>query len=309
MNLRRPQFTDRRVRQALILALDFEWANRMLFYKMYDRLESYFMNTDFEATGTPSAAELKLLEPLRQELDASVFGPMPVQPVTTPPHSLRDNLRQARELLAQAGWTYRDGALRNAAGEAMRFELLDSGSALMQQVASVYQRNLQKLGIAMTFRSTDQALYQQRIDNFDFDMTTFVLPAVQLPGTEQISRWGSQAAATPGSENIIGIKSHAVDVLADAVASAHTLDDLEAASHALDRVLISGCYIVPHWYSPTFNVAYRRTLAYPAVLPLYYNAEGWIISSWWAAGTQPSAPREITGAPMPCSATSSSVCC
>ncbi len=291
MNLRRPQFQDRRVRAALNLAFDFEWADRMLFYKLYDRLESYFMNTDFEATGMPSPAELKLLEPLRKELDPSVFGPMTRQPVTTPPHSLRDNLRQARELLAQAGWTYRDGALRNAAGVPFRFELLDTGSAVMQQVASVYQRNLQKLGITLTFRSTDPALYEQRLDNFNFDMTTLVLPAVQMPGTEQIGRWGSKAADTPGSENFIGIKSHAVDVLADAVASAHTLEDLTAASHALDRVLVSGCYIVPNWYSPNFNVAYRRTLAHPASPPLYYSSDSWIVSSWWdAASARVSAP-------------------
>ncbi len=292
MNLRRPLFQDRRVRRALDLAFDFEWANRMLFYRHYERLQSYFMNTDFQATGSPSPAELKLLEPLRKELDPSIFGPVEPQPVTTPPHSLRDNLRHARELLAQAGWTYRDGALRNAAGEPFRFEMIDTGSGLMQQVASVYQRNLRKLGIDMNFRTTDSALYQQRIDNFDFDMTTLVMPAVQVPGTEQIGRWGSKAADTPGSDNVLGLKSHAVDVLADAVASAHTLDDLKTASHALDRVLTGGFYIVPHWYTSKFNVAYRRTLGHPATPPLYYQAEGWIMSSWWDAAGQPSAPTK-----------------
>ena len=292
MNLRRPLFQDRRVRRALNLAFDFEWANRMLFYKNYERLESYFMNTDFQATGSPSPEELKLLEPLRKELDPSVFGPVQLQPVTTPPYSLRDNLRQARELLAEAGWTYRDGALRNAAGQPFRFEVLDTGSALMQQVTSVYQRNLQKLGITLTFRSTDAALYQQRIDNFDFDMTTLVMPAVQVPGTEEIGRWGSKAADTPGSDNVLGLKSHAIDVLTDAVASAHTLEDLKTATHALDRALIGGCYIVPHWYSSKFNVAYRRTLGHPASPPLYYQAESWIMSSWWDAAGPSSAPAK-----------------
>lgn len=281
MNLRRPLFQDRRVREALNLAFDFEWADRMLFYKLYDRTESFFMNTDFQASGMPSAEELKLLEPLRNELDPSVFGPMIVQPVTTPPHSLRDNLRKARALLAQAGWTYRDGALRNAAGQPFRFEMLDTGAALLEQVSSVYARNLQKLGITMVFRKTDSALYQQRLDNFDFDVTTLVMPAVQVPGSEQIERWGSKAADTPGSDNLVGIKSHAIDVLADAVASAHTEADLLAASHALDRALISGWYIVPHWYSPRFLVAYRRELARPATVPLYYQVDGWVLSTWW----------------------------
>lgn len=281
MNLRRPLFQDRRVREALNLAFDFQWADRMLFYRLYDRTESFFMNTDFEATGSPSPAELKLLEPLRGELDASAFGPMIVQPVTTPPYSLRDNLRRARELLAQAGWTYRDGALRNAAGQPFRFEMLDTGAALLEQVSSVYARNLQKLGITLVFRKTDSALYQQRMDNFDFDMTTLVMPAVQVPGSEQIERWGSKAADTPGSDNMIGVKSHAIDVLADAVASAHTQDDLLAATHALDRALISGWYIVPHWYSPKFLVAYRRELEHAATLPLYYAPDSWILSSWW----------------------------
>ncbi|RKP54570.1 extracellular solute-binding protein [Pararobbsia silviterrae] len=281
MNLRRPLFQDRRVREALNLAFDFEWADRMMFYRLYDRTESFFMNTDFQAKGMPSAAELKLLEPWRGELDASAFGPMIVQPKTTPPDSLRENLRKARALLAQAGWTYRDGALRNAAGQPFRFEMLDSGAALLEQVSSVYARNLQKLGITLVFRKTDAALYQQRLDSFDFDMTTLVMPAVQVPGSEQIERWGSKAADTPGSDNMIGIKSPAIDALADAVASAHTQGDLLAATHALDRALTSGWYIVPHWYSPNYLVAYRRELARPATLPLYYAPDGWIISTWW----------------------------
>jgi microcin C transport system substrate-binding protein len=304
MNLRRPLFKDRRVREALDLAFDFEWANRMLFYGLYSRTGSYFMNTDFQATGTPSADELKLLDPLRGELDPSVFGPMIRQPVTTPPDSLRDNLRRARELLAQAGWTYRDGALRNAAGQAFRFELLDSGAGLMEQVSSVYARNLQKLGITLVFRKTDSALYQQRLDNFDFDMTTLVMPAVQVPGSEQVERWGSKGADTPGSDNMIGVKSHAIDVLADAVASAHTQADLLAATHALDRALTAGYYIVPHWYSPKYLVAYRRELARPATLPLYYAPDGWILSSWWWGGAvqgaaSPGASHTDASTPVP----------
>ncbi|AXF21037.1 ABC transporter substrate-binding protein [Burkholderia pyrrocinia] len=282
MNLRRPLFRDVRVRQALDLAFDFEWLNHQLFYSGYTRLDSYFADTDLQATGTPGASELKLLEPLRAQLDPAVFGPMVTQPDTNPPGSLRANLLQARALLAQAGWTYRDGALRNAKGEPFTFEILDDAGASMQGVVAAYQRNLAKLGIDARFRTADYALLQKRLDAFDYDMTTIRLPGVQVPGAEQFSRYGSKFADEPGSDNIIGLKSPAVDALLHALGTAQTRDELLDATHALDRVLMHGYYAVPQWYSTTHRIAYKRTLAYPQTLPLYYSAEGWVVSTWWA---------------------------
>ncbi|PXX37625.1 MULTISPECIES: extracellular solute-binding protein [Burkholderia] len=282
MNLRRPLFRDVRVRQALDLAFDFEWLNRQLFYSAYTRLDSYFADTDLQATGTPGAGELKLLEPLRAQLDPAVFGPMVTQPDTNPPGSLRANLLKARALLAQAGWTYRDGALRNANGEPFTFEILDDAGAAMEGIVTAYQRNLAKLGIDARFRTADYALLQKRLDAFDYDMTTVRLPGVQVPGAEQFSRYGSKFADEPGSDNIIGLKSPAVDALLHALGTAQSRDELLDATHALDRVLMHGYYAVPQWYSTTHRIAYKRTLAYPQTLPLYYSAEGWVVSTWWA---------------------------
>ncbi|WP_234745301.1 extracellular solute-binding protein [Burkholderia sp. WTPI3] len=282
MNLRRPLFRDVRVRQALDLAFDFEWLNRQLFYGAYTRLDSYFADTDLQATGTPDQGELKLLAPLRAQLDPAVFGPMVTQPDTNPPGSLRANLLKARVLLAQAGWTYRDGALRNAKGEPFSFEILDDSGAAMEGIVTAYQRNLAKLGIDARFRTADYALLQKRLDAFDYDMTTVRYPGVQVPGAEQFSRFDSKFADEPGSDNIIGLKSPAVDALLHALGAAQTRDELLDATHALDRVLMHGYYAVPQWYSTTHRIAYKRTLAYPQTLPLYYSAEGWVVSTWWA---------------------------
>lgn len=283
MNLRRPLFKDVRVRQALDLALDFEWLNRQLFFNQYKRTDSFFVNTDLQAKGTPSEGELAILEPLRKKLDPAVFGEMPKQPDTDPPGSLRANLIKARELLAQAGWTYRDGALRNAKGQPFVFEILDDtgGGASMEPVAAAFGRNLQKLGITMNFRTVDYALIQKRLDAFDFDMTSVRLPDVQVPGTEQVSRFASKHADEQGSDNLAGVKSPAIDAILQKVVGAQTREQLVDATHALDRVLMHGYYVVPHWYSATHRVAYRNTLGYPSTLPLYYAADEWVLSTWW----------------------------
>jgi microcin C transport system substrate-binding protein len=292
MNLRRPLFQDQRVRHALDLAFDFEWLNRQLFYNQYVRLDSFFANGALAATGMPSPAELALLNPLRASLDPAVFGPMTLQPVTTPPHSLRQNLREARALLAQAGWTYRDGALRNARGEPFRFEILDDSGSAMAPVAAPYIRNLEKLGITATFRTADPAVLQKRLDNFEFDMTSIRYPDVQSPGAEQMGRFGSKAADEHGSDNLMGLKSPAVDALLSDLNAAQTRQQLVSATHALDRVLMHGYYVVPHWYSSTHRIAYRDTLAFPRTLPLYYTAEDWLTTMWWDAGkAAPAAPN------------------
>ncbi|KGS17249.1 bacterial extracellular solute-binding s, 5 Middle family protein [Burkholderia pseudomallei MSHR7527] len=282
MNLRRPLFQDVRVRHALDLAFDFEWLNRQLFYGAYTRLNSYFADTDLQATGTPSAGELALLAPLRAQLDPVVFGPMTVQPSTDLPASLRANLLKARALLAEAGWTYRDGALRNAKGEPFVFEILDDSGSAFEPVVAAYIRNLAKLGIVAKYRTADFALLQKRLDAFDYDMTTVRYPGVQVPGAEQVARFASRYADEPGSDNLTGLKSPAVDAILKALTQAETRDELLDATHALDRVLMHGYYAVPQWYSAVHRIAFKRTLAYPSVLPLYYSAEGWVASTWWA---------------------------
>jgi microcin C transport system substrate-binding protein len=280
MNLRRPQFQDLRVRQALALALDYEWMNRQLFYGQYKRIYSWFNNSDLGASGLPTPGELALLEPLRGQLPAAVFGPAPVQPNTDAPGSLRANLVRARELFRQAGWEYRDGALRNAGGQPFRFEILDDQPSL-SRVISVYARNLEKLGIQVSQRTSDAALVQKRMDEFDYDMTSQRFPDVNSPGNELIDLFGSKAADVNGSNNIFGLKDPVVDKLVIALVGAGSRAELVAAARALDRVLLHKEIVVPHWFSSTHRVAYRGRFGFPEKSPLYYQADPYVISSWW----------------------------
>jgi microcin C transport system substrate-binding protein len=280
MNLRRPQFQDVRVRRALDLALDYEWMNRQLFFGSYKRIYSFFNNSPMAATGLPSADELKLLEPLRDKLDPVVFGPAPIPPNTDAPRSLRANLLEAVELFRQAGWIYKDGALRNAKGEPFAFEIIDDQSAL-SRVISVYIRNLEKLGIQVTQRTADFALVQKRMDEFDFDMTSIRFPDVTSPGNEMFDMFGSKAADENGSSNAWGLKDAAVDRLVEKLVAADSRQQLVAAARALDRVLLHKHIVVTHWYSSTHRVAYRDRFGIPAIAPLYYAADPYVISTWW----------------------------
>ncbi|MBR8210857.1 ABC transporter substrate-binding protein [Burkholderia cenocepacia] len=280
MNLRKPMFQDVRVRHALALAFDFDWMSRMMFYGQYRRTNSFWEASPFAASGMPSAKELALLEPYRSTLPPEVFGPMVKQPSTLPPGSLRANLRQARDLLAQAGWHYQDGALRDANGTPMTIEIIDDQPG-MDRLILPYTQALATLGIHAYLHEIDSALYQKRLDNFEYDMTTYIYSPVTIPGAELTRRFGSAAASQPGSENYPGVKSKAVDALIRAALAANTLDDLETATHALDRVLINLYVLVPQYYMPNARIAYKTTLGHPPVVPASYQYEDWIIDYWY----------------------------
>ncbi|MBS0308699.1 MAG: ABC transporter substrate-binding protein [Proteobacteria bacterium] len=280
-NTRRAKFADVRVRKALALAMDFEWMNKQLFFDAYTRSNSFFTNSELAATGKPDAAELKLLEPLRSKLDPAVFDEVPQPPTTTPPHSLRDNLRQARALLAAAGWTYRDGALRNAKGEPFEFEMM-LATRTFERVAAPFARNLEKLGITMRYRVVDPALMQKRADSFDFDATIDWFLTGQSPGNELYSWFHSRSLNEEGSDNRAGVHDPAVDALIDAIVQAETREQLVAACRALDRVLRVGWYFTPHFHSRTHRVSYRNKFGIPVVLPKYYTAESWATRMWWS---------------------------
>ncbi|RQU89108.1 ABC transporter substrate-binding protein [Burkholderia cenocepacia] len=280
MNLRKPMFQDVRVRHALALAFDFDWMSRMMFYGQYRRTNSFWDASPFAASGMPSAKELALLEPYRSTLPPEVFGPMVKQPSTLPPGSLRANLKQARDLLAQAGWHYRDGALRDANGTPMSIEIIDDQPG-MDRLILPYTQALATLGIHAYLHEIDSALYQKRLDNFEYDMTTYIYSPVTIPGAELTRRFGSEAASQPGSENYPGVKSKAVDALIRAALAANTLDDLETATHALDRVLINLYVLVPQYYMPNARIAYKTTLGHPPVVPASYQYEDWIIDYWY----------------------------
>jgi microcin C transport system substrate-binding protein len=281
INTRRDKFKDVRVRQALGLAFDFEWMNRQLMFNAYTRVRGFFNASDFEAKGLPGPDELAVLEPLRAKLPAKVFNEeVPLAPSTAPPNSLRNNLRKARELLAEAGWTYRDGALRNAKGEALTLEYLDSGGG--ERTITPFGQALGKLGIQVEYRRADFALIQKRLDVFDFDLFTVRVPGSESPGSELVDRFGSKSADTEGSSNLIGVRDPAIDALLGRAVSATTRPELVASLRALDRVLRHGHYAIPQWFSSTNRIAYRSgKFEQPAVAPQYYQAEDWVISTWW----------------------------
>ncbi len=286
-NLRRDQFKDVRVRQAIALAMDFEWLNRQLFYNAYSRVRGYFVASDFEAKGRPGPDELALLGPLRSQLPAAVFEqdvPQPPQTALDPAsgHTLRDHLRQARDLLQAAGWSYRDGALRNAKGQAFSIEFLDS-SGSMGRVVTPFAKNLEKLGIQVRYKVIDFALLQKRMDVFDFDIISNRTVGSEAPGTELLERYGSRSADVEGSGNVLGLKDPAVDALLDKVVSATTRPQLVTSLRALDRVLRHGHYVVPHWYGAVHRVSWRASaFERPAQLPRYYQPEALVTTVWWS---------------------------
>ncbi|MFZ3128291.1 MAG: extracellular solute-binding protein [Rhodoferax sp.] len=282
LNTRRDKLKDVRVRQALGLALDFEWMNRQMFYGAYQRVQGIFGNTECQAAGLPDAQELALLEPWRSQLPAAVFGPMAQAPRTDGPHSLRENLRQAQALLKQAGWTYRDGALRNAKNEELELEYLDSNEA-GARVVSPWARNLEKIGVKLVFRPVDFALYQQRLQKFDFDITSLAYQGTNNPGQEFADLFGSKAADQEDSGNHSGIKNPAVDALITQLTRAKRKADLLPACRALDRVISHSHVLVPQWSAPTHRMVYNAwRLALPAQVPPYSQGETWAIDTWWA---------------------------
>ncbi len=279
-NIRRPLFQDVRVREAIGLALDYEWMNRQLFYNQYKRSYSYFTNTTMAATGRPSEAELRLLMPLKDRLMPSVFDDVPQPPNTNAPNSLRENLRKARSLLAQAGWTYRDGALRDAQGRPFEFEVLLS-TRTWERIIAPFARNLAKLGITARVRVTDTSLYKKRLDDYDYDMIVHWYLSSQSPGNELVFRFMSDAAKEPGADNFIGIADPVVDQLINRLLAVESRDELITAARALDRVLRAGHYAIPHWHNNAHRVSFRRGLQGPSTLPDYYHSEDWVVATWW----------------------------
>jgi len=287
LNSRKPFLADRRVREALGLAVDYEFMNRQLFYNGYPRVVDLFGNTDCAASGEPSPEEAALLQPWRGKVPDAVFGPMYQPPKTEGPGlSLRANLRRAQALLKEAGWEYRDGALRNAQGQAMVLDYLDSRDTGVRTVAP-WLRNLEKLGILLRFTPVDFALYQQRLDKFEFDITTINFPGTHNPGQQLADIFGSKAADMENSGNYFGVKSPAVDALVAAIVGARTKAELLPACRALDRVIMHSHYLIPQWTLMSHRMAYNGwRLAFKQPMPPYAKAEEWVMETWWAKAPQ-----------------------
>ncbi len=283
LNTRRPLLQDVRVREALDLAMDYEWLNRQLFYNSYQRVTGLFGNTVCQATGEPSAEEQALLEPWRKQLPSAVFGPMYQPPRTDGDHSLRANLRRAQALLAEAGWKVgTDGVLRNAQGQVFELEYMDSNEGGARTVLP-WARNLEKLGVRLRYRAVDFALFQERLRRFDYDIMTINFPGTHSPGQEYADLFGSAAAKTPDSGNYAGVSSPAVDALIARMVAAKTQAELLPACRALERVIAHSHYLVPQWTAGTHRMAYnQQRLGRPDVVPPYFQGETWAIDTWWA---------------------------
>jgi microcin C transport system substrate-binding protein len=279
-NTRRDKFKDVRVRRALSLAYDFEWANDKLFYNQYVRADSYFSNSELAARGVPEGEELALLEKYRDQLPAEVFTRRWEPATTIPPNSLRKNLIKARDLLAEAGWTIQDGVLKNQQGDTFTLDILLVQNGF-DRIIAPYAHNLKKLGIETTYRKVDSSLYKRRIDTFDFDMVVHSFPSSVSPGNELMNMFHSSSAEMNGSRNLPGISSPVVDALVQAIIQAKNRQQVVTASRALDRVLSYGEYLVPNWYINVHRVAYWDKFGIPDTQPLYYDPINWMLKAWW----------------------------
>ncbi|MGO8797912.1 MAG: extracellular solute-binding protein [Roseiarcus sp.] len=275
-NTRRAVFADARVREALAMMFDFEWINANLFGGAYRRSVGFFDDSELSSVGRPaSPLERALLAPYPDAVRADVMEGRWSAPVSDGSGRDRTLARRALSLLDQAGYALKDGALANARGQRVAFEILVR-SRQDERLALAYAQSLSRIGAAATVRLVDEVQFQRRRDKFDFDMTIGTWAATPSPGGEEVSRWGSSSADMDSAYNICGAASPAIDAMIAALLAARTHEDFVAAVRALDRVLISGFYIVPLFYAPDQWIAYSAKLGHPDRTPLFgVNTDAW----------------------------------
>jgi len=277
-NTRLPKFADARVREAIGLTLDYEWVNKTIFYGAYARNTSFFENTDFAATGVPAGKELELLKPYSDILPKELFEKPYANPKTDGSGNARDNLLKAQKLLTDAGWIIKDGKLVDKSGQQLSVEFM-LRQATMERVIAPMRKNMERLGISSSIRMVDDAQYQKRTDNFEFDMVSVWLNrGVFFPGNEQVSMWQSSQADIKGGNNLAGLKNKAVDRVLEALTKAGNKDELLAAGQALDRILLWEYVVIPNWHSNSFRVAYWDKFGMPKTTPKYNLG----FQTWWA---------------------------
>ncbi|MBX2832088.1 MAG: extracellular solute-binding protein [Rhodospirillales bacterium] len=277
LNNRLPMFSDWRVRKALQYGFDFQWLSQAMFYGAYKRTDSYFVNSELASRGVPSGDELALLEPYRDQLPADLF----TKPFTLPDfdaqNGRRNALREAMTLLNEAGWEVRDKVLVNKeTGQPFRFEIIIRQPGL-EKIALVMKSRLKQLGVEMDIRLIDTGQWVNRIQAFDFEVTTFWWTQALTPGNEQRIFWSSEAADQAGSRNFAGIKNPVVDAMIDKVASADSWHELVTATRALDRVLLWGYYVIPQYYLGGDRLVWWNIFGRPDTIPL----KGESIMRWW----------------------------
>jgi microcin C transport system substrate-binding protein len=278
-NTRRPKFQDPRVRQAFNYAFDFEEMNKQIFFGQYKRIASYFEGTELASSGIPAGRELEILETVRDKVPPELFTTAYSNPVAGNPQAVRGNLREALRLFKEAGYEVRNEKLVNSkTGEPFAFEFL-ADDPTFERVFLFYKPSLDRLGVTVNVRTVDDAQYQNRLRNWDFDIITNSWGESLSPGNEQRGFWGSQAADQPGSYNLIGIKNPAVDTMIDQVIFAKSRDDLVAATHALDRVLLWNHYVVPQWTYGKERTARWDRFGHPETMPKYGTSD--FPTIWW----------------------------
>jgi microcin C transport system substrate-binding protein len=278
-NIRRAKFADPRVRLAFNYAFDFEEMNKQIFFGQYKRIASYFEGTELAATGLPTGRELEFLETVRDKVPTDLFKKPYTNPVNGSPDQVRNNLREALRLLKEAGYEVRDQQLVDIkTGEPFAVEMLAADPSF-ERVFLFYKPSLERLGMSVSVRTVDEAQYENRLRNWDFDIITGAWAESLSPGNEQRGYWGSQAADQPGSLNVIGIKNPAVDAMIEQVIFAKNRTDLEAATRALDRVLLWNYYVVPQWTYGKVRTARWDRFGRPDPMPKYGRAA--FPTIWW----------------------------
>ena len=279
-NIRKPVFTDIAVRKALAFAFDFEWSNKQFAYGGYKRTDSYFENSELAALdGVPTGRVLEILDPYRDKLPAEVFTLRYQPPKTDGSGNLRRNLRSAMKILDNAGYKLGDDGIRahQTTGRRLEFEIVDS-NPLFERWVLPFIGHLKKIGVKANFRVLDPAQYQNRINDFDFDMTINSIGQSSSPGNEQRDFWASNKADIPGSRNYIGIKNPVIDDLIEKIIQAPSREELVALTRALDRILLAGYYVIPQWHIDHWRVAYWKKLGRPENLS---NLTPAITDTWW----------------------------
>lgn len=277
-NLRRPDFQNPRIREAISLAYDFEWANAQLFHGAYSRNTSFFGNSIFASSGLPNKAERAILTPWKKDIPARIFTTAYAPPKNDGSGNARTNLLKAQKILEEEGWVLRNMQRINpTTNQPVEIEFL-LVSPSFERVVAPFIRNLKKLGITGHIRTVDSTQYIKRFQSFDFDMMVHWFTQGPYPGNELINYWHSSTAEVVGSQNIAGVKNPAVDALVERVLNAKDLNELTTASHALDRVLLWNFYVIPQWFSRSHRVIYWNKFSRPAITPPY--ALGFL-DSWW----------------------------
>lgn len=276
-NTRKPIFKDRAVREAITYAFDFEWSNKTMAFDSYKRTRSFFSNAEMEAKGVPQGRELEILEQYRDQLPSELFTTEYNPPQSDGSGNNRANLKKAADILDAAGWKVGPDGIRAKDGVKLQFEFTDD-TPMFERWIMPFIKNLERIGVKANFRALDAAQYQNRMNNFDYDMTVGLFGQSNSPGNEQREFWGSAVANAPGSRNKIGISDPVVDALIDQIIAAPSREELVVRTQALDRVLQWGFYGVPNWHMPAWRIAYWNRFGQPDKNPDFGLP---VAETWW----------------------------